>query len=569
MMWRVLGSLALAAGLVGVVAGCNDSKTTTLPVVQTQKTFKIVGTIVDQGTRTPLLASVSSCGLGGVQTNMAGCFAFDVPVFASQYTESYAAIQVKIEAAGYATQIHVGYIGNGSGYGPGDAISPDMNRVIDLGYVEMRKGVDVKVLVTKDGAPVGKDYRVLAYLAWPIEIDAEDHVPFGGSPVFNDWMSCFNEIVGVTGADGWATLKNIDPVLTYDYLLPAQDLDGDGRLDITSSSYEHIRVVDQGTTYALAGYTPEPDGEIEIVGDNFLHESFSFYTGPIAPTGDPVVYTSAIGGRDDWDESVSFYYITLTNGTVRLVFEQPVTIMQPTTVGLEPHFSYTENLILPPNSTPTVHSKPVFKVVGVTPTAVNGTLNTVWSFAPNATLPENEVVTLHFFAESEENGGEVRNYDIPFYVPVNNTSIAVKVDNYNGSVASATATGQLYLDFDEVVWGYYKVLKTKTSNTTGTIVTTEYVVPNPSLEYFYNNDDSLVYNHEAATSGSQKKVTGVPGEIVYYGATVGKRYRVSLGSSYINWPDHTAGTPQTITLLLHVVDSQGNVLSTTREFEVQ
>jgi hypothetical protein len=406
---------------------------------------------------------------------------------------------------------------------------------VDTGTIEMRPGVDLTVQVTRDTIPLA-NCTVRATIS-----------EFGFD--FSAFCSLIG-IVAVTNSSGIVVLPNLDPLSYYSIEIQEQDFDGDDLPDIYGTSTSH-NIGFQGMFVALNVQSRSYSTSPNIIATNLtnLETSYNMPTGALTATDLKFDFFS--NGNSDpnarsafGDEEVFFSQAnTMTDGSVRVVFNTPVVVVAGSG-GLEPHFLYFRNLL-----DPTVVGFAEHVTIAATAVALAGSNSTIWTFTPSSALPTNEVLELLFLARSALDSASADNFSITMYRPLlGNTTINVVADNYNGSVDGAGGVNQVYLAFDEVLWGFYKVLAYTVD---GSAVTN----PDPSETYFpFYDFDALLYNVTAAAPTG----TNVGGSAL----AVGTAYQVKVflfgpfGSSlFLN--DNTPTVANTVTILFSVIDSEG------------
>jgi len=575
MRWSKWGGLALAVWVAAGLTGCQDSDDTTVSSsnVGAAPIARIRGRVVDRETRAPLPATVTVCGFAVGSTDGNGEFVIDVVGAIERDSESSQTITVKFDVPGFATAARtISVDTDDTGRGGGGEIDPNANdlRVFTVGTVELGPQRQLTVVVTKDGDPLA-NAAVVALLE-------SSSNGYGVSQTFaydgrNGSEPCLPEILGRTGQDGTVVLNGFDENATYDILVPAQDLDGNMVIDFNSESEGH-RIRTEGSVVAINVTTFLGFPEVDRDGDNLRpfpiaqNFAFSFFTGPITNDASTL---GLFGNRDvgDYqneglnvrqvaaDEQVSFsQFIGTSDGSVRVVFANPVTIITTGsgTVGLEPHFEYRNNLRNPATA-PAFGPQMLANIVAIPATAapLANTLNTVWTFTPSSALPANEVVTLRYFVQATGGAGtSVTNDSIGnLYRPVlGNNSLTALLDNYNGAQDGSTIAGSVYLEFDEVVEGSYKLLQM----TNGTTVTpfAEVTRPIGTGNTTERTQDSMVFN--VVTAPATGRTIGDTG------VTAGIRYRVRLvdpNSNPIILNDNTTQVPTSVTLVISVRDAEG------------
>jgi len=411
---------------------------------------------------------------------------------------------------------------------------------LDMGTMSMRPGEPLTVNVTRDGSPYGN----AAVVAIP------DSIYYGGDGT----GGCTDlNIAAKANASGVATLPNLDPTQQYNILVPAQDVDGDGQLDNWYGS-SWVRIADTGSVAAVNVDHYEGSDGPSIAGTNlaWYWGYFNMPTGTVADDQGRAInqYGFAdLNTRYNYlpDEYVFFSQAVVTaNGSVQVVFRFPVDI-----TGA--NFRWRNNLVslADPDWNDILH-------IDATATPLAGSNSTIFNFTPLTPLPANEVVTLNFIARSQANPAQSSNMSMEFYVPLNLTTIPFTVDNYNGSRDGSGGSNQVYLQFDEAVEGFYKVLAY-------TIDTSTVTFEDPYQATFqYSSDDQIINNQAAAPA------TGT--NIGQSGAIAGRHYTVRLryqNGIQLSLNDDSAAQINTVKLEISVRNIRGVVLDTVVTVPVQ
>jgi hypothetical protein len=349
-------------------------------------------------------------------------------------------------------------------------------------------------------------------------------------------------IVAVTNSSGIATLANLDPTIYYEIIIQEQDFDGDNIPDIFGESEEH-NISWEGTTLAMNVESRMPSTLPFITGTD-LSENWDSVNMPTGPINDTIRNTSSFGWADlnqrlsTLNEEVNFSESnTMASGAVRVVLSGPLSVVSP-------NFLYRDNL-----RDPTVAGYNDDVRIPATAVVLTGTNNTVYTITPSTPLPDNEVFTLNFIGRSLVDSASSQNYTLDFYRPIlGNSSIPVRADNYNGSRDGTGLSNQVYLAFQEVVWGFYK-LRGYTQDGSA------FTIESPSENFFYFNDDDAIAHNLVAAPATGMNV-GQSGAVV--GNAYTNRVRFAPFSSFLFLNDD-ATLANSITIELSCVDAEGNI----------
>ncbi|HEX5135938.1 MAG TPA: hypothetical protein VFY93_03120 [Planctomycetota bacterium] len=499
-MSRLARSLSIFALLFAAV-GC-DSSLGSDPAVYV---LRFGGRVVDGNTHLPLAGvTVKICNYEATgSTDGDGHWVIEIIPGIS--TGTY--VTVTFERSGY------GAIGTQIGVFPsGDATDGaiENRQFVDVGSMFMRQGEPLTVHVARDGTPLS-GATVVAIL------DEVGYYEDG-----TDQCTDLN-IVATTNTSGVATLPNLDPTRWYGVWVPAQDLDGDGTLDIFSNATS-TNISEMGNVLAIATETYQPYDSPSIMGSNL-----SFYDTFFSPQ------TYTVNSGNFGFESVGFNSaVTTPNGSVQVVFRTPVEISGA-------NFRYRNNLV--DNAAPDFFQD---LRINATATALTGSNSTIFNFVPASALPSNEVITLNFIARSLQDPTNSSNMSMDFYVPLNLGTIPFGIDNYNGSVDESGGANAIYLRFNEAVDGFYKILAYEVN---GSTVTFE----NP-FEFSFGYGGYDIINNQVAAPPT--------GTTPLAGAQAGKQFRARLYTpNYSNlFLNDNAVNINTVTIELSVRNIGGATL---------
>lgn len=529
-MMSRLTRVLFVASLAAVSVGCSDWGGSADPA---NLFTRISGRVINNETKLPIsgvVVKICNYEVSGSTDGDGHWFIELVPGLSDTN------ISLTFERSGFASAgLNVGV------FPDGDSLegAVQTRHYIDLGTLFMRPGAPITVNVTRDGAPFANAtvYAILSLFA------------FDGTGEHD----CTDlNIVGTTNASGVVTLANLDPREDYQVVVPAQSTDSDNIPDtFTGSTFVHITQL--GSIYGINVESASPNTGPSIVGSN-LGSFNTFFNMPTGPVNNSVRNTSSFGwgdlrGRSSaLNEFVGFNQAVLTgNGSVQLVFRTPVTVTSP-------NFLYRDNL-----RDPTLAGYNMDVRIGATATPLGGSNNTIYNFVPLGPLPTNEVLTLNFIARSITDPGSSTNMDTDFYVPIlGNSTIPVRADNYNGSMDGSGGSNIVFLSFNEVVEGFYKVRSFVVDNSTVTLESPFEI----GLTSF--GDDAIVHNLVAAPP------TGT--NIGQTGAVVGNAYntriRIAPSFSILSLNDNATNT-NSVTIEISVRDAEGNTLDTTVTLPVE
>jgi hypothetical protein len=509
-MWKLMRLLMLGS-LVAVVMGCAESK---VAVFRTH----FGGVVLNGDTKQPVSGVVVTlCNYTRTAT-----------------TDSQGRWQMDLIPGIHGTYVHFSFSRSGlasTGTTVGVFPNSDMldesetTHFVDVGTIEMRPGVTLTTIVTRDGSPLAN----CAVMAIP------EVFSFDGTTV------CVI-IVAVTNSSGIATLANLDPTIYYEIIIQEQDFDGDNIPDIFGESEEH-NISWEGTTLAMNVESRMPSTLPFITGTD-LSENWDSVNMPTGPINDTIRNTSSFGWADlnqrlsTLNEEVNFSESnTMASGAVRVVLSGPLSVVSP-------NFLYRDNL-----RDPTVAGYNDDVRIPATAVVLTGTNNTVYTITPSTPLPDNEVFTLNFIGRSLVDSASSQNYTLDFYRPIlGNSSIPVRADNYNGSRDGTGLSNQVYLAFQEVVWGFYK-LRGYTQDGSA------FTIESPSENFFYFNDDDAIAHNLVAAPATGMNV-GQSGAVV--GNAYTNRVRFAPFSSFLFLNDD-ATLANSITIELSCVDAEGNI----------
>jgi hypothetical protein len=499
-MSRLIKSLVLC-GLLAATVGCDGITSSADPA---NFYTRFTGRILNGDTQQPLSGvTVKVCNFEETTTTD-GDGHWAIEIVRGIGTGTY--VTITMERSGH------GSIGRQIFVSPDSDVfegSLQNRHLIDLGTEHMFPGVTASALVARDGVP----------LAGAVVVAVIEGLEF-----FEDGSGCTDlNIVATTNASGVATLPNVDPTRYYSVWVPAQDLDGNGTLDIYSDS-TWMNVSNAGNFVALATETYDPSAGVDWRGTNLASFSGSFNT-----------FTVVGGSGNFGTEFVSFSRAVLTaNGSVQVVFHTPVEVTAA-------NFLYRNNLVN--------IADPDFFMdlrIDATTAALASSNSTIFNFTPLSPLPTNEVVSLTFLATSLVDSDSANNISIDFYVPVLGTP-TFGIDNYNGSVDASGGSTAVYLRFSEYVEGFYKVLSYEQD---GSTVTFE----NPFAWSFSSGGHEIINNQDPAPA---------TGSLVLAGAVAGRQYRARLLNQFSSniFLNDNAATINRVRIEIWARDAEGNEIA--------
>lgn len=401
--------------------------------------------------------------------------------------------------------------------------------IADMGLIEMSKSISFQVLATLDGKALGNVTLFAIDRSEPFTCSAGNS--FNNNPG-NGQESGFDgvELTAVTdGTTGIATFT-VDPLRTYDFILPAQALNGSAVFNSFTRDVEvtHPGEVTQPVVIAQISETL-PVSTITLQQMNLVHDNtivgtgsddIKMFSGPLVNVGPPGnIFSNGNLAKQPQDLTAGsgspvgapktpFF---LNSTSVQLVFSVPVDIVTGTQA---PGFHFFDDLTTPSTTNAGIASAPGATtsngldfpgaertIFGTTTKLANGT---VWVITPASTLKQNETFVLQVFAHNAGNPGsnlavstdissstEIVTgrgaFLIPFHVPGPALTAATQItaDNYNGTTAQAPGANtkaQVYLEFPTFVQGTYKLLKQIDASTTP---------PFPSVETDFPSDQPV------------------------------------------------------------------------------
>jgi hypothetical protein len=550
---RAWTRLAIAAALAAPgAAGCVPGRDVSVETTAAAQS-RVIGTVVDGRTRAPIAATVTFCTFGSTVTDATGSFFFEFD------SATPPAVHVAVGAPGYAT--FEAYVAAPA------ASTSTAAPLADLGTITLVPGQPLGVVVTLDGNPLA-GAQVFAIL--------DQALPAGASET-----ACANEIAATTGLGGAATLENLDPRFRYEVIVPAQNL-GPGQ-DFETAR-ETVTISTQGALIAVnvTSLTAPAPGSVHIVSDGSTDFGpVAFSVGPIVATVPPTLplgfREAAIGARagptgDPQDEAAAFSKALLTDdGSVRLVFDVGVQLVGGASFGFVDDFQAPTAASFGPGGFP-------LRTITATASAFPGSFDTVWTFTPQAPLPENKVVRLFFFAHSEDPSQALAPPATdPLYRPPaafrrQGATLTADIDNYNGTtgsigVGTSLDSTNLYLEFDEVVRGSYQIRGVRDDVNPANPLAGSFLGATPVP--FDTTAESVAFNVDTASPATLRGRE--------LGATPGARFRVrlthpgtgqpfGLGNS---GPELTPPQRRTVTILISVRDAAGNTLDAVQELDVK
>jgi len=243
------------------------------------------------------------------------------------------------------------------------------------------------------------------------------------------------------------------------------------------------------------------------------------------------------------------------------VFAQPVTVISDSTV--HPEFLYLNVLTDPTSadfSTVTLTSVPA--------TVASSAFGTVWTFKPTEAIPDHQVYNVHFLVSSAVGGNTTieeeyqpsnNNFDDGFAegwykAPARSAIATPPLDNYDGapgSTVTGTSTNRhVYIEFDEVVKGDYRVLSVHDAQ--GIDGDPTDIDETFFVGYNSSNDQSLTSDYTM----TDNIASGVAASGGHLGNTAGVRFRTRLLDGNGNSLNLHNGA--TVELQINAVDARGN-----------
>jgi len=590
----------VAFALLGAIAGCSHDSSNTnnngssLPTTTLRLTLRVL----DGQNGGPVQnATLTVCGFGSASSDGSGFITLDLTNLTDSTDNTNFGFSGRIDAPGYASQSFSDNTDTASEETDGSDIT-----ISDVGIIFLNRARTLNVVVTKDGSPVA-GAAVVALLdpdskgGGPQGVLVRDALSVGSGGSGSG--TCQVVMASTTNGSGIATFQvdggtsagiasqftNGEPFFIassqYHIVVPAQNLSGGPGFDFATTQFfdpfdgsGNYNYGEFGDTIAIALQpSVDPQQPVNLVSfgatefntnTGFLQGAIEDVTSSASPYGQSVLGSGARSGFDvDVDGDASVFS---TDGSVTMVFQTPVTVINDPTKNFVTKFFFRDGLTTPVDDL----SSPDTQVVTGTASAVAGTLNTVWKFTPPTAIPLNAEYFIQFYVTSDITdfqNGDLDNAQIEFFDTSDDgeffyyhapapTSIAdPTMDNYNGATNS-TVTARAYLEFSEQGTGTYAVLGFTDSN--GTFDNVDDTSGDNSVFINSNASVSMVFNVDTAPASTDAQL----------GGTAGTRFRIPLQFSS-NDGQESLEDGATVVVAVNVVDAKGNRLNKTFNLTVK